>query len=133
MTSKSTPKCDEFEMYNVTGDPIEIYNLFGNAAYSPQQTVLAGLLEQQRAQKRRFPYSGSVPGQPIEVQPVCIAAELEPASPRFGESSKTRQVSSGTIRRAQVNWSKSLCSCRGGFGSDRRCGRWLPAGERRAR
>ena len=28
----SVPKCDEFEMYNVTGDPIEIYNLFGNAA-----------------------------------------------------------------------------------------------------
>jgi hypothetical protein len=77
ITVKSTPKCDEFEMYNVTDDPVELINLYGSAAYSSQQTVLAQLLEQQRAQKRRFPYSGSVPGQPIEGQPVCIVAEKE--------------------------------------------------------
>ena len=77
VTVKSTPKCDEFEMYNVTDDPVELINLYGNADYSSQQTMLAGLLDQQRAQKRRFPYSGSVPGQPIEVQPVCIVAEKE--------------------------------------------------------
>jgi choline-sulfatase len=77
VTVKSTPKCDEFEMYNVTDDPVELINLYGKADYSSQQTLLAGLLEQQRAQKRRFPYSGSVPGQPIEGQPVCIVAEKE--------------------------------------------------------
>ncbi len=63
-TVKKTPFPDEFEMYNVTADPLELANLFGRAEFASQQQTLAQLLEQQRAQKRLTPVSGSVPGQP---------------------------------------------------------------------
>ena len=64
VTLKSTPHPDEFEMYNVSDDPMELSNLWGNAAYAAQQTLLAQLLEQQRCAKRLVPQSGNVPGQP---------------------------------------------------------------------
>jgi choline-sulfatase len=60
---KHTPLADEFEMYNVSDDPMELHNLYGNASYAAQQRVLAALLEQQCSQKRLQPSSGTVPGQ----------------------------------------------------------------------
>ena len=63
-TVKKTPFPDEFEMYNVTADPLELANLFGHAQFAAQQQTLAQLLEEQRAQKRLTAISGSVPGQP---------------------------------------------------------------------
>jgi choline-sulfatase len=63
-TVKKTPFQDEFEMYNVTADPLELANLFGHSQFASQQQTLAQLLEEQRAQKRLTPISGSVPGQP---------------------------------------------------------------------
>ncbi len=65
MTVKATPKSDEFEMYNVTDDPMELKNLYGVEQFSSQQMELAQLLEEQRAKKRLGPWSGHVPGQPI--------------------------------------------------------------------
>ena len=62
---KKTPaQPEEFEMYNVTADPMELANLYGVPAFASQQQTLAQLLSQQRAQKRLVPVSGSVPGQP---------------------------------------------------------------------
>jgi choline-sulfatase len=63
-TVKMTPAPDEFEMYNVTADPMELANLYGRAQFAGQQQALAQLLAQQHAQKRLRPVSGSVPGQP---------------------------------------------------------------------
>jgi choline-sulfatase len=64
LTVKHTPLADEFEMYNVSDDPMELTNLYGNPAYTEQQSTLAALLEQQCRQKRLMPSSGMVPGQP---------------------------------------------------------------------
>jgi len=61
---KQAPLPDEFEMYNVTADPMELVNLAGQQQFATQQQALAQLLAQQHAQKRLHPVSGSVPGQP---------------------------------------------------------------------
>jgi choline-sulfatase len=71
MTVKATPKPDEFEMYNVTDDPMELTNLYSATAPLPEQAVLAQLLQEQCAQKRLTPCSGAVPGQPMCGQAAC--------------------------------------------------------------
>lgn len=59
---------DEFEMYNLTKDPIESRNpansQFVTTESSAIQTVLAKLLAQQCKTKRLYPTSGNVPGKP---------------------------------------------------------------------
>ncbi|WP_206995628.1 sulfatase-like hydrolase/transferase [Trinickia mobilis] len=64
VTVKSTPRGDEYEMYNVTDDPMELTNLFNDRKHGAQQNQLAQLLQQQRCAKRLVPQSGTVPGQP---------------------------------------------------------------------
>ena len=61
---KRRPVIEEFEMYNVTDDPLELSNLHDKPAYAAQQALLAQLLDQQRCAKRLVPQSGTVPGQP---------------------------------------------------------------------
>ena len=61
---KMTPLPDEFEMYNVTADPMELANLYGRTQFASEQQALAQMLAQQHAQKRLRPASGEVPGQP---------------------------------------------------------------------
>lgn len=64
-TVKMTPaQPEEFEMFNVTQDPVELANLYGHAQFAAQQQALAQMLAQQHAQKRLHPVSGSIPGQP---------------------------------------------------------------------
>lgn len=64
LTVKDEPLADEFEMYNVSDDPMELTNLYGNPDYTEQQSTLAALLQQQCSEKRLQPTSGTVPGQP---------------------------------------------------------------------
>jgi choline-sulfatase len=71
---KHDPVADQFEMYCVTDDPLELSNLIGNADYADEQATLANLLVEQSAKKRLRPVSGNVPGQPI---PVNEAAAVE--------------------------------------------------------
>jgi len=71
VTVKATPKPDEFEMYNVTDDPMELDNRYNQARYSGQQAVLAQLLAKQCKQKRLTPCSGDVLGQPLCGQRSC--------------------------------------------------------------
>jgi choline-sulfatase len=61
---KHTPVPDEFEMYNVSQDPMELNNLYNDQIHSANQVILAQLLEQQRCAKRTTPSSGAIPGQP---------------------------------------------------------------------
>jgi len=70
-TVKQTPVADQFEMYNVTDDPMELTNLYNNPGYATEQSTLATLLQQQCAQKRLTPCSGNVPGQPTCGQVSC--------------------------------------------------------------
>jgi choline-sulfatase len=63
VTVKTVPAPEEFEMYNVTDDPMELTNLYSITDPLPQQAVLAELLDEQRTQKRVTPCSGAVPGQ----------------------------------------------------------------------
>ena len=49
------PPADQFEMYNVTRDPAELTNLYGNADFSVTQNLLSGLLSEQRTAKRLTP------------------------------------------------------------------------------
>lgn len=59
---------DEFEMYNLTKDPIESRNLanheFAMAGSDAIRAVLAKLLAEQCKTKRLYPTSGNVPGKP---------------------------------------------------------------------
>lgn len=55
---------DEFEMYNVTDDPMELKNLYNDGIHTSEQNQLTQLLVQQRCAKRLVPSSGNVPGQP---------------------------------------------------------------------
>jgi choline-sulfatase len=72
-TVKHTPRPDEFEMYNVSDDPMELHNLYNDWTHTAQQDTLAALLQEQCAQKRLTPCSGEVPGQPACGQPPCSA------------------------------------------------------------
>lgn len=49
------PPADQFEMYNLTVDPLELSNLAGNADYSTVQQIMAKLLKEERAAKRLMP------------------------------------------------------------------------------
>jgi choline-sulfatase len=64
VTVKFNPRPEEYEMYNVTDDPMELQNQYNNPKYSSEQNQLAQLLQQQRCAKRLTPSSGNVPGQP---------------------------------------------------------------------
>jgi choline-sulfatase len=63
-TVKTTPLPDEFEMYNLSQDPMELHNLAGNPAHAQTEMTLSSLLSEQCAQKRLRPQSVSIPGQP---------------------------------------------------------------------
>ncbi len=59
---KTSPKPDEFEMYNVSADPMELQNLAGSSAFKDREAQLRQLLAEQHGKKRLTPQSGSVPG-----------------------------------------------------------------------
>jgi choline-sulfatase len=61
---KYDPAHQEFEMYNVTTDPMELDNLVHQPEYHEMERRLAELLNQQRAKKRLYPISGPTPGKP---------------------------------------------------------------------
>lgn len=62
--TKYRPEPEEFEMYNLTDDPMELDNLAGSPAHAATEAVLRNLLRDQCAQKRLTPASGTVSGQP---------------------------------------------------------------------
>ena len=62
--TKYQPEPEEFEMYNLTDDPMELDNLAGRPAHAPTEAALRNLLRDQCAQKRLTPTSGTVSGQP---------------------------------------------------------------------
>jgi choline-sulfatase len=55
---KFVPEPEEFEMYNVSRDPMELTNLYDAPGYETIQRTLAQLLDEQREQKRLRPESG---------------------------------------------------------------------------
>ena len=63
ITVKGTPAPDEYELYDLTGDPMELHNRYGDPACAEQQAAMLGILTEQRMQKRLKPLSGPVPGQ----------------------------------------------------------------------
>jgi len=60
---KTAPRPEEFEMYNITADPLELDNLAGNASYKDREAQMRQLLAEQRTKKRLTPQSGGVPGE----------------------------------------------------------------------
>lgn len=66
-TVKHHPVADQAEVYNLTRDPLELTNLAHSTDSHTEATIthLRHLLEQQRAQKRKPPSSGRVPGQTV--------------------------------------------------------------------
>lgn len=62
-TVKTEPVPSEYEMYNVTADPMELENLAGQTAWHEREEQLRVLLVEQRDKKRLTPQSGPVPGE----------------------------------------------------------------------
>ena len=60
---KTTPAPSEFEMYNVTVDPMELDNLAGKQEWAEREAMLRDILQQQCSRKRLTPTSGPVPGE----------------------------------------------------------------------
>lgn len=60
---KTQPAPSEYEMYNVTADPMELDNLAGNIEWQAREKQLGALLVEQREKKRLTPRSGAVPGE----------------------------------------------------------------------
>jgi len=60
--TKVEPVEPEFEMYNVSADPMELDNLAGQPKWQNQEAQLSALLAKQRSEKRLTPQSGPVPG-----------------------------------------------------------------------
>lgn len=60
---KTAPAATEYEMYNVSADPMELENLAGRATQKERETQLRRLLDEQCSQKRLVPQSGAVPGE----------------------------------------------------------------------
>jgi choline-sulfatase len=63
ITVKATPVADEYELYDLTNDPMELNNRYNDPAYAEQQVEMEQILAEQRAKKRLSPISGVVPGQ----------------------------------------------------------------------
>ncbi|WP_211100217.1 sulfatase-like hydrolase/transferase [Azospirillum halopraeferens] len=68
-TTTVAPAPDEYEMYDLTNDPLELENLAGTG--HPMEERLRTLLREQCMAKRLTPSLGTVPG-----QPACPAAEV---------------------------------------------------------
>lgn len=60
---KTQPAPNEYEMYNVTADPMELENLAGKPEWKDRESALRDLLVEQCARKRLVPKSGPVPGE----------------------------------------------------------------------
>ncbi|HEX2840993.1 sulfatase-like hydrolase/transferase [Hyphomicrobium sp.] len=60
---KTVPAPSEYEMYNVTADPMELENLAGKPEWKARESKLRELLVEQCARKRLVPQSGPVPGE----------------------------------------------------------------------
>lgn len=60
---KTAPAPTEYEMYNVSADPMELENLAGRATMQEREIALRRLLDEQCSQKRLVPQSGIVPGE----------------------------------------------------------------------
>lgn len=54
---KTTPAADEYELYNVTTDPMDLDNLPGKPAWAQKEAQLRKLLAEQCASKRLTPQS----------------------------------------------------------------------------
>lgn len=67
-TTKTTHVPDQFELYNLTRDPLEEINLSNPLHETPEskeiQQLLTRILKEQCSQKKLSPTSGSVPGMP---------------------------------------------------------------------
>ncbi len=63
VTVKGAPVAEEYELYDLTNDPMELHNKYNDPAYSAQQAAMVQILAEQRAKKRLSPLSGVVPGQ----------------------------------------------------------------------
>jgi choline-sulfatase len=63
VTVKGVPVADEFELYDLTSDPMELRNRYGDPTCSVQQAAMVEILADQRARKRLSPLSGVGAGQ----------------------------------------------------------------------
>ncbi len=54
-TVTTEPETDQFEMYNISSDPLELHNLYDSSAHRGTRALLTDLLRQQACEKRRQP------------------------------------------------------------------------------
>lgn len=69
---KRVPRPEEFELYNLTDDPLELENLAGRAQHAPTEVILRQLMEVQSKTKRLTPTAPSSQRLPPIPQPPPI-------------------------------------------------------------
>lgn len=74
---KLAPEPEEFELYNLAQDPMELVNLAGSEALAGVEAQLKTLLAQQSAAKRLGPISGAVPGQSVSEAPIVTPTPIQ--------------------------------------------------------
>ena len=78
------PPADEYELYNVTTDPLELTNLYGTSANAETQTKMAAMLKHVQVHMRVVP---KVAGK-VEIQPAGRANSMPPMRPvLYGDAS----------------------------------------------
>ena len=63
VTVKGAPVADELELFDLTSDPMELSNRYGDPTGSAQRAAMVEILADPRAKKRIRPLSGVAAGQ----------------------------------------------------------------------
>jgi choline-sulfatase len=117
---KRVPQTEEFELYNLTEDPMELENLAGRAQHAPIEAALRQMLEEQSKTKRLTPTASSTQRLPPIPEPppipVLLTEENSERAVALNAVTQTRAVlrhHAPQLKRGSTHTHYALCHERG--------------------